>query len=731
MTLARTALCAALLTLAACSTPPTARDAGADVGAEAGVAIGRDIDERMPRELTSTYTLPPAFDDALRALNVTPASLNFPDLGLTFARDPTRLHWTDAVRHQGAIAPRFGYMVIADVEAALAVTNPDERARELLVAQGIYQNRMAYVVSRYDRAISVASTGQPLLEALRAYVAHAPVLPGGASPTPSWPEVETQVAKFSLSTQIALAQGIRGLIAAADLRDRALTEKRTWTLTEWDNNILDYTIARGQPMGHTLSRTMGEAMDFELLSRAGQLAVRAVESMRTALRGAALTADARIDVDGPFGHILVSMQPTNDTYESGRYFLLVDGGGADIYHDDTAVTLDLAQPVSAVLDLTGNDRYEPSFNWSITPRGVGTLVSARQAAGVYGIAVLDDAEGDDHYLCPTSGQGYGLFGVGVLLDQAGVDEYKGYDHSQGAAEFGFGLLLDVGAGADHYETWTLSQGFAGTRGIGWLVDDGGDDTYLAIENPIVENWAGEGTNFSGSQGFGFGNRILPNGPYLSGGLGALFDLGGNDQFQCAVMCQGFGYFFGTGLFYDKRGNDQHVVSHKYGIGAATHQSVGLFIDDAGADTYTYLGHGRSGGGEGVGLGYDNGVAFHLDRGPEVDRYDFPVDVGHIMGYARHPALGVLINEGGNDEYHIAGMAARLGFGVSNAEAGDRVSAVGMTTVPSVGIFLDLGGTDVYDLMHPGVGNRATWTQTSAVGPEFNAVLDHGYGFDSE
>ena len=67
----------------------------------------------------------------------------------------------------------------------------------------------------------------------------------------------------------------------------------------------------------------------------------------------------------------------------------------------------------------------------------------------------------------------------------------------------------------------------GTRGIGYLVDDGGNDDYLAIENPIISDWAGEGTNWSGSQGFGFGTRLLPSGPYLSGGLGALFDLGGS------------------------------------------------------------------------------------------------------------------------------------------------------------------------------------------------------------
>lgn len=733
-TLARGVALFSLLTVMACSTPNANSDAAVDGGpvGDSGVAtVGQDLDERTPRELTMSYTLPPAFDTALQSMNVAPASLNFPDIGLTYARDPTRLHWTDEVRHQGATAPRFGYMVINDVQTALALGDTAERARDLLVAQAIYQERSAYMVNRYDRAITVAASGQPLLDALRAYVAHPPVLEGGAMPTPDWAAVQTQVARFSLSTQIALAQGIMGLLAAADLRNRALTERGMLTLAQWETAIPDYLIVRGQPMGYSQARTLGNAMDFALLARAGQLAVRSVESMRLALRAAPLSADAKLDVDGPLGRILLTMQPTNDTYEPGRYFLLVDGGGTDIYHDDIAVNLDVTQPISVVLDLAGDDHYEPSYSWRISRLGVNTGTDSRQAAGLFGVAILDDADGNDVYLCPSNGQGYGLFGVGALLDHRGTDSYKGYQYSQGAAEFGFGLLMDVGEGADQYETWTLSQGFGGTRGMGWLVDDGGNDSYLAVEDPIVENWAGEGTNFSGSQGFGFGSRILPNGPYLSGGLGALMDFGGDDRYHCAVMCQGFGYFFGTGLFYDKAGTDQHVVSHKYGIGAATHQSVGLFIDDAGADTYSYLGHGRTGGGEGVGLGYDYGVAFHIDRGMEADRYEFPVDIGHVMGYARHPALGVLINEGGNDEYHIAGMAARLGLGTSNAEAADRNDPSGMVTVPSVGIFLDLGGTDVYDVMHPGAGNRMTWVQTAAAGPEFNPMLDHGYGFDSE
>jgi hypothetical protein len=223
--------------------------------------------------------------------------------------------------------------------------------------------------------------------------------------------------------------------------------------------------------------------------------------------------------------------------------------------------------------------------------------------------------------------------------------------------------------------------------------------------------------------------MLPSGPYLSGGLGALFDLAGNDTYQCAVMCQGFGYFFGTGLLWDKQGDDTHVVTHKYGIGGATHQSVGLYLDGQGADSYTYSGHGRTGGGEGVGLGYDLGVAFHIDGGKENDTYTFPVDIGWIVGFARHPSLGVLINEGGDDQYHITGASGARSLGTSEGFAGDRNAQLGTSTTISLGMFLDLGGTDVYDVMGSAAANGAKWVQSTPIGDGWDPMLDHGYGLD--
>ena len=133
--------------------------------------------------------LPPQpFYDALTRFGVTPAQLAQPDLGLRFDNDPTRLHWTDQVRHQGDLAPAFACMVSSDVRAALAAGDADTTLRELLVAQATYGHRAGYQTSRYDRAVTVDPAQQPLLAALQAFYEHPPLAGAPAASLPPWSE---------------------------------------------------------------------------------------------------------------------------------------------------------------------------------------------------------------------------------------------------------------------------------------------------------------------------------------------------------------------------------------------------------------------------------------------------------------------------------------------------------------------------------------------------------------
>jgi hypothetical protein len=690
------------------------------------VTVGEDLDQHETRSFGSGYDLPQAWYDALVELGVDLELLFMPDIGLTADWDLSRLHWTDTIRHEGHKAPTFAYMVIEDIEKAVAQASPTTVARELLVAQQTFQSRDEFITSRYDEAVTVTPGERVLLEVLQAWYEHPPVDGHPEPPEKTWEQQEFKIAdavsKLPLPVQVALAQAVMSLTRAAELRNEALLSKELMTIADWSMQH-DKLIKGGLLYDSSVLEYAHPGFDFEIMAQAGQLALRATESLRVALIEAQMVpvAGATVDLIGPLGRLVLDFTETENTWKYADGFLLVDAFGNDTYYGRVAANTTIYLPVSVILDLAGDDTYAPGSIWEYNADTLTGFRLPMQGAGLFGIAILDDAGGDDDYGCLTTCQGFGAFGVGVLLDQAGQDEYRGYDYAQGAAEFGYGLLLDRSDGNDSYETLQHSQGYGGPRGIGWLVDEAGNDNYLAIADPIIFDWAGEGTNFSGSQGFAFGWR---GGPYWSGGLGGLFDLAGDDSYQCAVMCLGFGYFFGTGLFYDRQGDDSYVNTHKYTMGSATHQSVGLFIEGDGADTYTMTGDD-----EAIGLGYDHGVAYHLDRGNGDDVYTVE-NVGHFtLGFARHPAIGTLINEGGNDTYNIAGNGSRT-CGQGWVDANDRQGE--LAKIISLALFMDLGGTeDVYNIEREEIQNAVSWPQTTPLGDGWNPDLDFAMGVDTE
>ncbi len=696
-------------------------DGSNDAGPPPPAVAGEDLDQKEQRKLASSYSLPDEWYEALDQMGLELDRLAMPDLGLTADWDFSRLHWTDTIRHQGQLAPTFAYMVIEDVAAAFEA--PDTTvARELLVVLNTYNTRDSFLESRFDRAISVLSQEGVLLEALHTFCTRAPMVGEWTGPACDQQEagIAAALAAIPVPQQVALAQAIHGLLAAADLRQEALLSKGLMTMEAWDTQLTKI-LNGGVPYDKSVLDGAHPGFDFEKMSRAGQLAMRATEDLRAALAGTPPLPGASFELLGPLGRIAVDLTAADNTWKQVDGFLLVDGHGNDAWYGRVAANLTIGQPVSVVLDMEGNDVYAPTKVWELkTDYLVGSRLPM-QGAGLFGVAILDDAAGDDDYGCLTTCQGYGIFGVGVLADRDGTDQYRGYDFAQGSSEFGYGLLVDRGTGNDSYETLQHSQGYGGPRGMGFLVDEGGNDQYVAIEEPIIFDWAGEGTNFSGSQGFAFGFR---GGPYWSGGLGALLDLSGDDTYQCAVMCLGFGYFFGTGLFFDKAGDDTYVNTHKYTLGSATHQSVGLFVDEAGKDSYALVGDD-----EAIGLGYDHGVAYHLDRGSQDDTYTVENFGDFTLGFARHPALGTLINEGGNDHYDIAGTG-EVTCGRSWVDAEDRKGS--LAEIITLAVFLDLGGSgDVYDIPRDEVGNGKSWHQTEPLGGGWVPELDYAWGQDAE
>jgi hypothetical protein len=212
-------------------------DAGTDAGTDGLAFAGEDIDERATKELASSYDLPQQFFDALDTLGLAPEDLSYPDASSTFANTPTRLHWTDTVRHDAQQGPTFGYMVSEDVRAALMADAPETILRELLVAQYIYQDRDDFTISRYDERIVVDDAEKPLLAALRAYYEHEPVEGAPWSPPVSWSELEPGLdagfAGWPIEIQNALALAIEGLVRAAELRNAALLSG-DYPVGDWD-----------------------------------------------------------------------------------------------------------------------------------------------------------------------------------------------------------------------------------------------------------------------------------------------------------------------------------------------------------------------------------------------------------------------------------------------------------------------------------------------------------------
>lgn len=339
--------------------------------------------------------------------------------------------------------------------------------------------------------------------------------------------------------------------------------------------------------------------------------------------------------------------PGNDYY-NGEYKFILDLGGDDIY--------DLSYGESnkggtIIIDLSGNDIYRSKTDFTI-------------GSGCMSVGILIDFEGDDHYDARSFGLGSGYFGFGILYDVSGNDRYDGDTHTQGAATFGLGLLIDEG-GRDIYNAALYSQGFGFVQGIGLIYDrDGADSYYAGGKYKDVLRY--EDHYLSLSQGFGYGLR-----PTLSGGIGAIIDLSGNDTYHADIFAQASAYWYAVGLIYDGSGNDSYYC-FQYGQGAATHMALGLLLEESGNDVY--FGKGLM-----QGCGHDYSAGILIDRGGDdtYTAYDLSQGAGSANG------IGVLIDNQGEDRYLVRRSDNTQGYGNPRRDFG------------SIGLFIDLGGNDQY------------------------------------
>ncbi|MBI1852747.1 MAG: hypothetical protein HYR85_20595 [Planctomycetes bacterium] len=358
--------------------------------------------------------------------------------------------------------------------------------------------------------------------------------------------------------------------------------------------------------------------------------------------------------DSPATRVVVGGK--GKTIYRGRAAIVIDLGGDDVY-ERAAVVDDGEALVSIVLDLGGNDSYSGD-------------VGPAYACG--GVAILVDVAGKDTYRGGLASLGSGAFGgFALLADYGGNDTYESHGFDEGFGFGGVGLLYDR-SGDDHYDGWGYAQGSTEAWGLGALIDGEGNDTYLA-DGHFADSYGDSGPNvFHGaSQGSTLGVREMN----AAGGIAALIDMAGRDEYRAGNFSQGGGYFFGFGLLADDGGDDKYFGT-RYSEGYGVHQAIGILHDKSGNDIYTTRTVAN------LGSAWDEGVGWFLD-----DTGNDVYEAGGLsLGGAANTAFAIFVDGGGKDRYTSPDGRDTQG-GTSDSS---------YHKMQSLGVLIDLGGqADTY------------------------------------
>jgi hypothetical protein len=338
------------------------------------------------------------------------------------------------------------------------------------------------------------------------------------------------------------------------------------------------------------------------------------------------------------------------------------------------------------------------------------------------IALLVDFGGDDTYRTAAGAAQYSTVPVALHIDLAGNDTY-GYDVVASPNDTGRlpsdidGRFTpgDVTMGETAQSRSERPRQGAGRGGIGLLFDYGGNDHYTSLRM---------------SQGFG----VL--------GVGVLADFAGDDVYEAEAGAQGGGVF-GIGLLLDASGNDSYGI-YTDGQGFGFTSGFGALIEGAGADVYfanpgdpveggdplyytpQLPGTGNSSFVQGTGFGrrYDDpegagsmsgGIGLLVDLGDGDDQYTASV-FGQGAGYWF--GTGLFYDEGGDDRYdgkwYVRGSAAHFALASFHDRAGNDVHGTGKVAPVdtsygvghdfSVSWFIDDAGDDTYNAPGLSIGS---------------------------
>lgn len=417
--------------------------------------------------------------------------------------------------------------------------------------------------------------------------------------------------------------------------------------------------------------------------------VGAVERLQGFVKNEAALPPVAWSLQTPFGWIVVDTTGRDNRHQLQEPLLVLDVGGDDEYEF-------LAQgdthTISVLLDHRGNDSYRAA------------APGADPSSATLGYGILWDTEGDDRYQGTQQAQASALFGAAMLVDGGGSNRFVASSHSQAHAIGGVAVLVS-GGGDDEFTAHTYSQATGGPRGVAVLVDTGGNDRYTLTDVPLVRPSPQlPDRNTSMGQGAGYGMRgVFFDGRSTAGGIGLLLDLAGNDRYDAQVFAQGVGYYEGLGMLLDNGGNDR-FESAWYAMGAGVHAAAGVFVKrGVASDVY------RSTHEMALGSGNDLSVGVFVDEGGD-DEYT----VGQLsLGVAHADSSGIFVDGAGNDRYTVMSATCRaLGAAYLHEWGTPRES------LPSLGLFMDLGGADTYPTHCLRAANNSLWA-----GPRVWPLLD--------
>ena len=477
---------------------------------------------------------------------------------------------------------------------------------------------------------------------------------------------------------------------------RDLLDAHRWLRLAWRNVPLETRVgaSRRIDLGAELTDALDYAPEVDDVARAwdeaslwyaGMKCVETLDQARHALAKLEAPPAFAFDWPTPMGWVRLR-GGGDDAIDARDAWLIVDLGGNDRM-TGPAGAADATRPMGLCLDLAGDDEYRSDV--------------PAQGSGMCGIGILLDAAGNDTYEAESCSQGFGQLGLGVLADLGGKDAYRVHFSGQGSAFLGVGLLLEA-AGDDRYELWSDGQGFGGAGGVGVLADRAGDDAYTAVRDPAVTgrpSYHSEGkVAVSNAQGCGMGRRgDGADGHSWAGGLGALVDVEGDDAYSAGNWCMGTGYWFGTGVLWDGAGNDAYrgcVWSQATGA----HFCIGALVDEGGNDVHAVEETGTSS----LAFAHDFTIALLADLGGGNDTYEVKQNG---LGYSINRSFAMLIDVGGDDVYRTQ-EGNRPGMAIFDERFRDRSGgSTYFADASSLGLFLDVGGTDSYT---PARSNDGAW-----------------------